>query len=148
MDSPTWKENLRNIFDSDQIKEPSDVTRDRFEARLAELRQNGITIPSDLDTSFNNFFTERRDTPASQDSDWDEFVKDLWALAYLDDNNTERWFKAYSKEEWAQAHPGQQEENFSSEELIRLRRRFVYRKVAQNYERFFHWQVTNEPGWI
>lgn len=180
MSDKTWREQLKVIFDDLEFTSPEDVTPKKFEARLDQLEHAEIAIPDSLSDGLNELFESMRDstTPGDggggKDDEWQGFVRDLWALAYLDHHGDpdqeERWLKAYPPKKWAEAlpeevvrrlkddHPDFPSENwaeallqqgyFTSEELTRLLQRFVYRNVAKHYESVFHWQSTMFPGWI
>jgi hypothetical protein len=150
MNYGTWQDKLKTVFNDPGFATPDDVTPEKFHVRLEDA---GITLPSDVATQLKSF---QRDASAAAPKDrarleneWRTLVKSLWALTYHDDpDNEERWLKAYSDEEWAQAHPGRNKSQIDSEELTRLRRRFIYRKMAGHYERFFRWRSALFPGWI
>jgi hypothetical protein len=147
MSYETWQEKLKAVFDDPGLKTPDDVTPEKFHTRLEEA---GITLPGDLVTNLDEFKsmhtegTIEGEDRKRMEKEWQEFVKDMWALAYLDDPDKERWRKAYSDQEWAQAHPGRDPSQIEPQEL----RRFVYRKVADRYGLFFHFKTATFPGWI
>lgn len=154
MSEQNWQDQLKLILSDETFTTPEDVTPEKFKNRMDAV-ESELTIPGALQDGLSSYMerVEESEAPVEgqgQDPQWQSFIRNLWALAYLDDPDQERWLKAYSEEKWAEAHPNQRTEDFigKEEELTRLRQRFVYRNVAANYERVFNWRSTTFPGWI
>jgi hypothetical protein len=128
-----WKNNIKGIFNDPEFSSPNDVSLEKFDRELDNI---DAIIPEDIISAID----EQR---------WTEIVKDLWAVAYLgDEENQSRWLKAYSEEEWKAAFPNGSPEGLDPDEQRRYRELFVFRKVAQSFRNELSVPQSGFPGWV